>query len=148
MVDQLSQDQRAMVVKFWDLGPVRPVAPDAPLPPNDKLKGAELDLAKIQYDDALEDYKIALRRFAADRKIYDDWRKASGGPVQIERNPVVAREAMFRDPDRFVMTLPRGAKPGRVDAENKRKQYDREAALKADAKKDPHFGGTDNAQAA
>lgn len=151
-MDQLTLDQNLSVCKFWDLGPKRPETPKqpvGPVPPAEGLKGVakaeaetRYELAKVEFEDALIDYKAGLRSYGADLKAFEAWRKANGGPILIERNPVVAREAIQRDPDRYMQTLPKGMKPGFGHAANQQQQADRAKALAADAAKDPHFGGT------
>jgi hypothetical protein len=141
-MDQLTLDKNLTICKIWDLGPRRPVAPEKPQEPSDKLKGVDLDLAKIHYQDALLDYAIALRAYGAEEKAYTAWRQANGGPIEIERNPVVAKEAIARDPKRYTQTLPKGTKPGFGHANAQQQQAERAKAMAADAAKDPHFGGT------
>lgn len=149
-MDQIKADQAAEIMRIWDLGPQRPEAPTppvAPEPPAETLKGAKLEtakaeyeLAKVQFEDALIDYKADLRTYGAALKAYENWRKTVGGPIQIERNPVVAREALERGQGRYVTHLPKGMKPGRADAEARQQAAVRQAALAADVAKDPHFG--------
>jgi len=45
--------------------------------------------------------------------------QAEGGPVEIFLLPVTAREAMQRDPARYLEKLPPGKKPGPADVANK-----------------------------
>ena len=131
--------------KVWDLGPVRPEAPKPPVAPEEaSFKGAskvaDYEVAKIQFDDALIDYKSALRIYADRMAEYSKWRRDNGGPVEIEMWSVNAREALANDPERYRRALPKGEKPGKTDHENKRKAELRLIEDAAAAKRDPHFG--------
>jgi hypothetical protein len=81
-------------VDLWDLGPqVEPKAPAAPAEPDEKLKGAELAAAELEYEDACEIYKgicAPTRRRA--RRISNGSRKRaarsrsnSGAPTRATR---------------------------------------------------------------
>lgn len=149
MVDQLSQDRRAALASVWDLGPKRPVAPVAPAAPVEGKAGKNADfaLATIEFEDALGTYKEELRAYGVAKKHYEDWKRNIGGPIELAMNTVLAREAMTRDPERYVDRLPKGVKPGRADAASREEAARRQAQSAKDASKDPHFGDQ-NAHAA
>lgn len=129
-------------VKFWDLGPERPIAPDAPVKPEHPkgTSAADIAVAEVEYEDAIEQYKQDLRAYSARKKEHDHWRTTIGGPVQIESWSVDMQDAFARDPRRYAKELPKGYKPGKQHYENeerdRRKQLDTEEA----ARRDPQFG--------
>lgn len=105
-------------IDLWDLGPqVEPKPPAAPEAPDTKLKGAELAAAELEYEDACELYKFALRRYTAAKRDHLAWLEQKGGPVKVELWGVDAAEAMKIEPDRFKLDLPKGAKAGRAQRE-------------------------------
>jgi len=60
------------------------------------------------------------------------------GPVKSEINTILAREAMVRDPKRYVQALPKGMSPGPAETERLERIQRLEAELKGDGP-DPHF---------
>lgn len=129
-------------VKFWDLGPKRPEAPDAPTAPAKAkdMTAGEFAALEVEHEDAVEDYKRALRNYSAQRKEYDTWRERVGGPVQLENWSVDVREALERDPERFVRELPKGMKPGRQHYENMERARQQKLDVEDAARRDPQFG--------
>ena len=125
-------------VELWDLGPSRPVPPSPPSDVDGRLKGHELALAQIEYEDGLEAYKIALRLYSATRRAYDLWHNTNGGPVKIEFWGVDARGAL--DHERFKLDLPRGLKPGKAQIEAEEMAKAEGAELAALRERDPNFG--------
>lgn len=62
-----------------------------------------------------------------------------GGPVKVEFNLILAREALQRDPKRFKFEMPKGMTPGPLQAEAD--EYARQKAEEADAEPpDPIYG--------
>ncbi len=128
-------------VDLWDVGPKPPVAPAAPEAPDaTKIKGAELALAQIHYEDALEDYKLALRKWGQDKLAYQAWRREFGGPVKKDLWSTDAKHALEVDPERYFLELPRGVKPGAAQAELDRAAEMSEQELAEAREKDPQFG--------
>jgi fructosamine-3-kinase len=129
-------------VTLWDVGPVRPVAPVAPEAPaqSKDLKGADLALAQIHYEDALEDYKLALRSYGAAKIEHSKWHQANGGPLKVEQWSTDAAHALTVDPQRYFLELPKGMKPGKAQAEADRVAEMSEAELSEARDKDPQFG--------
>lgn len=127
--------------KIWDLGPQAPKAPAKPEPPKGKDGDPDYELAKVEFEHALAIYREDLLAYGRQTKEYREWKKRDGGPVQIDLWTVDANEAMRRDPDRYVKSLPRGTKPGRAHFENLEREKAREEDLEADRKRDPQFGG-------
>ena len=66
--------------------------------------------------------------------------KADNGPLQLIMRSVNARDALARDPERYVLKLPRGVKPGpaHLEAEARRKEEANDYA--SIAARDPVFG--------
>ena len=141
----MNEPNNNLKVKIWDLGPTRPAAPEAPIAPVETdFKGAtriaDFAVAQVKFEDALVDYKTALRAYAAEREAYDKWRRETGGPVEIEMWSVNAKEAELRDPKRYTRKLPKGHKPGHAHLENERRATARKQEEAVAAQKDPHFG--------
>lgn len=129
-------------VDLWDLGPVRvsaPVPPTEPVESKD-LKGADLALAKIHYEDALEDYKLALRAYGAAKTEHSKWHQANGGPRKVELWSTDAVHALTADPERYFLELPKGQKPGRAQIEADERAAMTEQELQDAREKDPVFG--------
>ena len=129
-------------VDLWDIGPVRvaaPVAPTAPVESKD-LKGADLALAQIHYEDALEDYKLALRSYGAAKQAFAKWQQINGGPRKVELWSTDAVHALTADPERYFLELPKGMKPGRAQTEADARAAMTEQELIDEASKDPQFG--------
>ena len=104
-------------VDLWDLGPVRPDAPEEPKPVDGRLKGTELALAQVEYEDGIDLYKRQLRDYARAKRDYEEWHNNNGGPVKVELWGVDARHAMDIEPIRFKLDLPRNVKPGKAQIE-------------------------------
>jgi hypothetical protein len=139
-------------VDLWDMGPqVEPKAPDAPVPPEEpdrtKLKTvalaaavAEHAAATLEYEDDIERYKDALRRWTSDRKAYRAWKDENGGPVKVEMWGVDARHALDREPERYKLDLPRGTRPGSAQVAADAAHAAEIEELKRAAALDPQFG--------
>lgn len=127
-------------VDIWDLGPKRPDAPKEPAPVDAKLKGAELAIAQVEYEDAIDFYKRELRAYAALKREHEGWHRGNGGPVKVELWGVDARHALDLEPERYKLDLPRGQKPGKaqIDAEEMAKAEG--IALEQARDRDPNFG--------
>lgn len=69
-----------------------------------------------------------------------DTSEENGGPVKLERQAILAREALANDPDRYKLELPRGVKPGpaQIEADERVRSEAEELAREAEA--DPHYG--------
>lgn len=115
-------------VDLWDCGPqAAPKPPAAPVEPDkSKLKGADLALAEIEYEDGIARYKDDLRKWKADREEHRHFMEEKG-PVKIELWGADARHALEREPDRYFIDLPKGLKPGKAQAE-----ADKMAAIEAE----------------
>lgn len=129
-------------VDLWDLGPqVEPKAPEAPEPPSDKLKGAELAAAEIEHEDALERYKDELRAYTVARKAHREWGDVKGGPVKVEFWGADARHAIEVEPARYKLDLPKGMKPGKAQAEAEEMAKAEEEEIKQARSRDPLHSG-------
>ena len=69
-----------------------------------------------------------------------DLDEASGGPYQLTMRSVNARDALKRDPNRYVLKLPKGLKPGPKQAEIEQQERDEADHFAAEAARDPVFG--------
>ncbi len=129
-------------IDLWDLGPqVAPKAPEPPEAPNVKLKGPDLAAAELEYEDACEIYKGHLRAYSVARKAHLEWAEHKGGPIKIELWGVDARHAIETEPDRFMLDLPRGIKPGKAQAEAEEMAKLEADELRVARSKDPmHMG--------
>lgn len=127
-------------VTLWDIGPKHPEAPVVPKQPDDKLKGPELALAQIHYEDAMADYKDGLRAWGLAKIAYQDWRRKFGGPVKIEQWSTDAVHSINVEPDRYFLELPKSVKPGKAQAEADEAAEMSEQELNEAREKDPQFG--------
>lgn len=127
-------------VDIWDVGPKRPEAPKEPVPVDAKLKGSDLAIAQVEYEDAIDLYKRELRAYAALRRDHETWHRMNGGPVKIELWGVDANHAMQIDPDRYKLDLPRGVKPGKAQVEAEEMAKAEGLELAALRERDPNFG--------
>lgn len=128
-------------VDLWDCGPTRPLAPDAPVEPDDKkLKGADLAAAQVEHEDDLERYKIALRAYAAAKRAHLEWHAVNGGPIKVELWGIDARHALEVEPDRFQLDLRKGQKPGRAQVEAEQMAEAEADSLNRARASDPQFG--------
>lgn len=127
-------------VDIWDLGPQRPDAPAEPKPVDTKLKGADLAIAEVEYEDAIDLYKRELKAYAALKREHERWHRENGGPVKFELWGIDARHAMQTDSDRYKLDLPKGAKPGKAQAEAERLAELEGVELAQARERDPNFG--------
>jgi hypothetical protein len=130
-------------VDVWDLGPQ--AAPKPPKPPDEPdkaaLKGAHLAAAELEYEDACELYKGHLRAYSSARKAHLEWKDEKGGPVKVELWGVDARHAMETEPDRFVLDLPKGMKPGKAQLEAEEMQAAEADEIRQARSRDPMHSG-------
>lgn len=127
-------------VDLWDLGPTRPVPPEAPTPVDEKLKGHELALAQIDYEDGMTLYKDRLRFYAAAKQAHEKWHRDNGGPVKVEFWGIDATYALEKGPERWRLDLPRGVKPGKAQLDAEEMARAEGAELAALRERDPNFG--------
>lgn len=123
------RDVDTLRVRLWDLGPRRPAMPTPAEAPTGNEGTVEHDLAMLEFEQNAErQYQDALQAYRRAKKEWDDFERRQGGPVEIEMWSVNAREAMERDPERYVLELPPGLRPGHGHADNQR----RAAAVRTD----------------
>lgn len=129
-------------VDLWDIGPqMEPEPPEAPNEPDkDKLKGAKLAAAELEYEDAMAAYKNELRAYTAARRDYEEWHRENGGPIKVELWGTDARHAMEVEPKRFVFELPKGKKPGKAHLEAEEMAAAEAQEIQRARERDPQFG--------
>jgi hypothetical protein len=126
---------------LWDLGPVRPIAPVAPVAPTKQGDETEFALAQVKYEDGLEDYKKALRNYGVVKREWDHWRQQVAGPIKIYNWAIEVVRMCELFPERYVLDLPKGIKPGRAQEENEEREANEEYERLTARKNDPQFGG-------
>ena len=92
-----------MSVLLFDIGPQLP-AP-APTPPAGKATPAQ----QAAYEEDVAAYVAAVLRYRRERQEFE---QKYQGPVEIQADPVSAREFKERSPERYLDFLPSGVKPG------------------------------------
>lgn len=126
---------------LWDLGPQVPPLPDEPKEPDSKLKGDALIDAQIDHEAALEAHKAAVSAYATAKRDRVMWIKEMGGPVKVEFWGVDALHAVTTEPDRYKLDLPKGAKPGKAQAEAEAREDAANEELRQAREKDPFSAG-------
>lgn len=142
-MDQVTTDTQSLRVKFWDLGPTKPVMPVKPPQP----KNPDDPIAALEYQDAAAEYVKALQAYRVQAADYEKWVTDCGGPIELERWSSDARDAVKRDPKRYVKTLPKGVKPGHGHEDNLRRKAEEDAEFRRVAATDPVFGTSTGAAA-
>lgn len=127
-------------VDVWDLGPLRPEAPKEPEAVNDKLKGADLAVAQVEYEDATDLYKRDLRAYAALKREHERWHTENGGPVKVELWGIDATHAINSWGERYKLDLPRGVKPGKAQIAAEEMAAAEGVDLALARERDPAFG--------
>ncbi|MCK1445424.1 hypothetical protein IVB43_23855 [Bradyrhizobium sp. 48] len=144
----VDSDKGSMMVRMWDLGPLKPEAPEKPKLPEGKEGTPAHDLAMIDFDGALATYRSDLKAYGAQLKDFEEWHKKYQGPYEIEMFSIDAREAMAIAPDRYMVSddrldnhgLPKGRKPGKFHAEEKQRIAEASRARARELARDPVFG--------
>lgn len=147
------QDRGTQMVVLWDLGPQKPTAPKRPAAPKGKEGDPEFDLAKIEFQDVLDEYQTALKAFGQAKKDYADWLKRVGGPIELTMWSCDAADSLARDPKRYCVSaatrgheklpnrgLPEGIKPGQGQIEQQRRIAAGDSDLEQLRRRDPVFG--------
>jgi hypothetical protein len=127
-------------VDIWDLGPERPIAPAPPVEPKKTGRAADDAVAVQLYEDAIEDFKKALKTYSAAKQDYDHHRAEIGGPVKVEMWPTDANDAITRHGERWAKRLPAGAKPGKAQAVADEAAAEKARELQRTKDRDPHMG--------
>lgn len=138
--DDSGADINSLLVKIWDLGPHAPEAPIKPDLPRGKEGSPEYELAMVDFEGALANYKTGLVAYSRLTKEHAEWHKNYGGPYQFSTHSVNAREAMQNEPARYVVKLPSGRKAGKFHAEEMQRQKDARHTFENIAARDPVFG--------
>lgn len=146
-------DRGTQMVVLWDLGPQKPVPPKRPNAPKGKEGDPEFDLAKIEFQEELDDYQAALKAYSTAKIDYAKWLKDVGGPIERTMWSCDADDALARDPKRYCISastrghanapnrgLPEGQKPGKGHIEQQKRIEAGEADMVQLRKSDPVFG--------
>lgn len=152
----VDRELAAQLVRLWDIGPTRPVAPAKPKLPHGKDGDPEYELARLEFREALEDYADALRRYGQEKKDYAKFQRDWGGPYELVMHSVDARDALINHgeknknglPPRYYVKdrrlandgLPEGAKPGHGHHAMLARRAAGEAEFEEQRRKDPQFG--------
>jgi hypothetical protein len=128
------------MVEFWDLGPERPIAPDPPVEPKKTGRAVDDAVAAQGYEDALQDFKNALRRYAAEKREYDHHRLNIGGAIKGETWPILAESMVTDWPGRYVKELPASATIGKAHIEAEQRRAEEAKERQRIKERDPHMG--------
>ena len=147
------EDRGTQMVVLWDLGPEKPVAPKRPAAPKGKEGEPEYDLAKVEFQEQLDDYQAALKAYSKAKADYADWLKRVGGPIELTMWSCDAADSLARDAKRYCISastrghshlpnhgLPEGRKPGNGHVEQQRRIAAGEADMEQLRRRDPVFG--------
>lgn len=127
-------------VDVWDLGPEKPTSPDAPAEPKKTGRAADDAVAAQEYEDAIAEYKKALKSYTALKREYDEHRANVGGALKVEMWPVDANECLNLHAGRYAKMLPAGAKPGKGQAAAEEAAAKRGEEIAKIKERDPHMG--------
>jgi len=164
-----SASREVAMVYLWDIGPQAPAQPKRPEAPKGKEGEPSYELAKVDFDVALEVYKADLTSFAARKAEFERFDAQNEGPIEHKMWSVDARDALARDAEavkagrqsakRWFMSartrgfenLPNGGlpgtmKPGKGHEENMRREREGEGDIAAARKADPVFGQLEHAR--
>lgn len=137
---ETNTDSQSLLVRIWDLGPPVPEAPTKPGLPEGKEGSPQHDLAMIEFEGELANYKTALAAYGRMKKDHAEWHKDYAGPYQFETHSVNAREAIQNEPSRYAAELPKGRKPGKYHADQLQRQADERRTFAQTVARDPVFG--------
>lgn len=153
-------------VYLWDIGPEKPAQPTRPEAPRGKQGDPDYELAKVEFNEALEDYQAALKAHKQAKEAFSAWQKRIGGAIEHLFDAPSAHEALLNDARaveegrqtrrRWYLSartrghtrlpnrgLPEGFKPGHGQSEQERRAAEGESDLIAARKSDPVFGQTE-----
>ena len=128
------------MVDVWDLGPERPTSPDAPAEPKKTGRAVDDAVAAQEYEDAIAEYKKALKVYTVLKREYDEHRANVGGALKVEMWPTDANSCIVTHPGRYAKTLPAGAKPGKGQAAAEEVAIKRGEEIARIKERDPHMG--------
>lgn len=153
VTNSLAPELAKTYVFLWDIGPIKPSAPNKPALPKGKEGEPEYDLAKIEFAEHLEQYQTDLKAYGAAKTDYAKWQKDQGGAIELRMFSCDAHDALERAPDRYFISastrgheklknhgLPAGHKPGRGHEANIERARQGEAEFNAARARDPVFG--------
>lgn len=133
-------DSQSLLVRIWDIGPKAPTVPEKPALPEGKEGTPAHDLALIEFEGELANYKTALAAYGREKRDYAEWHRVYKGPYQFETHSVNAREAIQIEPERYVAELPKGRKPGTWHAEQEQLREANRRTFAQTVARDPIFG--------
>jgi hypothetical protein len=151
-------------VFLWDIGPEKPKSPHKPtLPQKAKDGEPEYELAKVEFQELLEEYQAELKNFKKAKQEFNEFQERNGGPIELLFWSIDARHAMEHDvaawkagkqsrPRYYLSSrtrgnkhlpnrgLPEGMKPGHGQAEVERRANESSVLLGEAMRADPIFG--------
>jgi hypothetical protein len=127
-------------IEIWDMGPKEPPAPVPPASVSDDLKGPKAVVARAEYETKEKVFKKDYEAYVAASHEYVRWHDKNDGPVKVDLWSIDAIHALNVDPDRYMVDLPKNAKPGKAQIEAEERAKSQDGDLAVDRDKDPQFG--------
>lgn len=152
--EHMVEDRGAQMVNLWDTGPRKPTQPERPATPSGKTGDPVFELAKVEFQDELEQYGKKLADYRKARAEYEKWQETWGGPYEMFNVwSVDADDHLARDPPRYFISsstrghagkanrgLPEGLSPGPGHRRNLERIEAGESDLVRMKQSDPVFG--------
>lgn len=144
----IEREQQSLRRRVWDTGPQKPTPPQKPIAPHGKSGDPEYELAKIDFQETLEEYQTSIKEYGRLKQEYADWQKRYGGPYELVMWSMDVRDALRNDPKRYFEShpslpnhgLPETMAPGPAHAENIARARAGLDELDRQRERDPQFG--------